>query len=1203
MMWFLLLLYIAHIEPVILKVENRLILRNGNNPCEGHIEIYHGGESGYLGDKHWSRNTEEVVCRSTHCGKPVENSARAVLRPIDSKVWLNEVKCEGSESHLWDCDFPGWGISAYQKDTVKKIKCTNTIEINLDGFSCAGAVRYSTDGGTPSGYFCDENWGQDDANILCESLGCGKSKEIPKEPWKGWKEFQSLKKMTINCSGIENVKNLWQCATQETSSCKNPASVICTGYNRLQLKGNTSNVCSGQLEIEQNGNWNPVKSNTTSPDEWCQQMHCGANVSHSQDDNGTTLTCTDNVKVLLMDKGKPSTCYGEVYIEVNADIHPVCASSWTSKIAQVVCRERNCGDVIHTNKVDANRVGNIQGIMDYVKCSGNESSLWHCRAKRNENPFSCGSKAYVVCADSIKVRLMDSPGRCAGRVEIQHKGLWERVNKEQWHHDTASDVVCRQLGCGNKANPISPEKFNQGSGDFLAKTVKCKPDALDISQCLGELSSQPIRIPKEAEALGITCEDHNMVFLKGNDSCSGMVGVAHGIKTYWLSGSNETWNQESANAVCRQMQCGKASAHNFISKADMPEDVWTESYNCLSNSTSLFECEKTTLPSNHSDTIATVKCSGEIKVNLTNKCWGYVNVCVQGKCGGVCADTWTEQKSVMLCKNLGCGDIILKANNPKKYEVIIKSLHTTEQTTNLNQCNLVKYAENDDTCNQKPAYVVCSGSVKPKISLSRDKCSGNVNMHFAGNWLPVCKEALEDTKTQNTICAELKCGQAVSMTTFGPNSTEKVISQIQCPANGMKSLTACNITSKKHSCPPGVLQCSSWSKMSLKDGESCSGKVYVHSEGKIIPVSTEGWTQTEGNRLCQDLECGNLKSNKNDTGDYIESRSFSCQGVGNPENIWDCEKQNSISQQQVIVACEGNVKFNTTEKCGGQIEVNYQNKWEKVCLPESISSEFQDQLCEKLNCTGALPRLLRTYKKEEVNLDTTLNCSKDHKDINHCVHNKTCQQVQPAEIYCHGYVRPTPGPVTPTTINIVPIILGVGFLLVLMILIVVFIRICIVKKAKNISSKMLSRKEVEFESGDYEDVTNEANELEDFVHGRFRSDAEVIMESDERSNASFSYDDIDEAAKARPLTSQAATAGAAGDNYIHERTLDLSTDGVTYEVDDPQENYDDIEASPEMTQTKAEVHDSPQTAPESAAAAPPGLVQADEDYLVPGQDW
>lgn len=40
------------------------------------------------------------------------------------------------------------------------------------------------------------------------------------------------------------------------------------------------------------------------------------------------------------------------------------------------------------------------GIIDYVKCSGKESSLWHCPAKHREQnkSFPCSTVAYVVCA-------------------------------------------------------------------------------------------------------------------------------------------------------------------------------------------------------------------------------------------------------------------------------------------------------------------------------------------------------------------------------------------------------------------------------------------------------------------------------------------------------------------------------------------------------------------------------------------------------------------------------------------------------------------------------------------------------------------------------------------------------------------------------------------------------------------------------------
>ncbi|XP_035863944.1 scavenger receptor cysteine-rich type 1 protein M160-like [Sander lucioperca] len=1293
-MWFLLLLlHTAHIEAVIAqgKSENRLILKNGSNPCEGYIEIYIKGERGHVGEKYWSQNTDKVVCRSTHCGEPVKDSTTETAPWPTEPVLLNEVNCTGKEKHLWECPHPGFKVSSHRTGTRKKIECSNKIKISLDGFKCAGAVKYSTDGGqTDSGYFCgDTGWGKKEADFLCKNLKCGTSKETSNN-WMDERKFTNPK--TINCSDLQKIDNLWQCVTEESRSCNNPASVICTGHDKLRLKGNASNVkgkasnvCSGRLEKEENGEWNPVKKNTN-PDVWCQQMHCGM-TAHSWD-NGT-LTCTDNVTVVLMDNNKPSTCYGEVHIQVNGQSRAVCDTTWTKKEAEVVCRELNCGSMISYQKNDV-KTFTREMIMDNVNCFGDESSLWHCKAKRYNNRVQCSSVAYVVCAGSIEVDLFDGPGKCAGRVEIQHEGKWHRVNEVGWISNN-SDAVCKQLNCGRRRDLTTPEKFSQGSNDFLRKTVKCNSDAKHISECLPEANS-PVPT-KNLVAVGITCEEHKVVFLKGDNSCSGLVGIEHGPKTYWLSGSNETWDQNSANTVCRQMHCGNASNHISISRPDLMKDVWNVSYSCLSNSTSLLDCENTTPPSNHGDTIATVTCSGKIEVKLTNECWGYVNVCADGECGGVCADTWTDQKSVMLCENLGCGDISLVPNpkaNTKESKVLFKGLHTTNHMTNLSQSNFIKN-ENDYICKPRQAYVVCSGSVKSKFSSSRDKCSGNVLVEYEGQWLPVCNTALENINTQKAICGE-QCGPAGKpIPYFGPESTEgRVISEINC-GKDKKSITACNVTTSSDSCLRGGLQCSNWRKMALTGGMACSGAVAVHSKNRISAVSTEGWTEKEGEMLCQNLECGNFMSNRTTTSGINLITSFSCAGVKNPENIWECEKQTSDPQKQLFLKCQdeptitlnntchGEVKINdiavcitnwtdkysdmvcqenncgdaiagisgdksakangkyyhvscednhydlgqckrfeekckeklvsvycfhnvelrTTEKCGGQIEVSYGLGWKKVCPLKSFSKKHKEMLCKELRC-GSLNESITNNKKEALKLETSLECTEHNQDIRYCVKQRTCTNVQPAEIYCGGYVPiPTINPDPPPP-NILPIILGVGFLLVLVILIVVFVRICIVKKAKkkamNFSSRKLSRTEVEFESGDYEDVKD--NEMEDFSLSRFKSETEVITENDAQSTSSFPYDDIDEA---QPLTAQAATDADSRDD-IKEGDPDESTDGVTYEVEDPQENYDDIEAYPEITQTEAEVHNSPQTTPESDAKAPQGLVQGDEDYLVPGQD-
>ncbi|XP_071331666.1 scavenger receptor cysteine-rich type 1 protein M160 isoform X2 [Trachinotus anak] len=995
MMWFLLLLiYIAHhTELVITKGENRLILSGGSHPCEGYVEIYHDNLWGYVGDKYWNKDTEKVVCRSIHCGIPVESSTEEVARPENSTVWLNELHCKGDEENLWDCSWPGWGVSVYRKPSVKKITCSNEIKIRLHPFKCAGAVQYSTDGKTWLGHFCADKWDENEANALCESLQCGKSKERTMHEWMIWKDFKGSKKMTISCSDITNWKYLWQCVTKE-STCTIPASAVCEAHERLQLRGDASNVCSGQLEKVENDKWSPFKSKP-SPDV-CQQLNCGANVSHSLNDKGTQLTCKDKVNVVLKDGGKPSKCYGAVHVNVNGESFPVCATSWTEKEAEVVCKELNCGEVIsQSNK--RTTLNEFVG-MDNVHCLGSESSLWHCRAKRNSNSL-CSSQAYVVCAGSISVRLKDGPGKCAGRLEVQYEGRW-KVYKNEWTKIN-SEIVCKQLNCGSKGE-VSHKKFCNGSDDFLTTTVKCNPDVKTISECFNNTSNNP---SDKEDRVEITCEEHKMIFLKGNGSnpCSGMVGIEHGKKTYWLSGS-KTWNQESANIVCQQKHCGNASTFSTSTPtADMLANIWDKSYNCSSNTKSLFECEANTPGPN--DTIATVTCTGTVKMKLTQKCWGHVLANVDGKRGGVCADSWTEEHSKMLCKSLNCGDSVLESRGKQGQEpVLISSLQSTNQNTSLTQYNMVLNDDKNITCNQNQAYVVCSGSVRPRFSSSRDKCSGNVEVLYEGNWLPMCTDALKDKEAQNTICEELECGKAVDKIAYiGLKSARShAISQLQCPTNGAKSITACKVSASQKSCTPAGLQCADWRKMKVSD--TCKGHVTVYSNGNHYAVSNEGWNETEGQRLCQDLNCGSFKSFEStvaaprldNRSDSFWDRNFSCVPGQDQENIWDCEKKTSLAlKQQLFIECQDVPKVTLTERCKGEVKINEMG----VCA-SNWDDNYSHLLCQEQDCSNAIVSK-RNFTKPDPNTEYHhVSCDDNDHKLGQCVRVKGKCDGELVSVYC-----------------------------------------------------------------------------------------------------------------------------------------------------------------------------------------------------------
>lgn len=102
-----------------------------------------------------------------------------------------------------------------------------------------------------------------------------------------------------------------------------------------------------------------------------------------------------------------------------------------------------------------------------------------------------------------------------------------------------------------------------------------------------------------------------------------------------------------------------------------------------------------------------------------------------------------------------------------------------------------------------------------------------------------------------------------------------------------------------------------WRKVKLTD--TCSGDVFVHTRNGCSPVSFEGWTQSEGDRLCKDLDCGKSmppKSYKTPQKTSFWNGNFTCANVTNPKNIWDCENNAlSTQEQQLYIECEGKFYF------------------------------------------------------------------------------------------------------------------------------------------------------------------------------------------------------------------------------------------------------------------------------------------------------
>ncbi|KAB0386401.1 hypothetical protein FD755_001357 [Muntiacus reevesi] len=89
----------------------KLRLRGGDRECSGRVEVWHSGSWGTVCDDSWSLAEAEVVCQQLGCGPALEAVRAAAFGPGNGSIWLDEVRCGGRESSLWDCAAEPWGQS------------------------------------------------------------------------------------------------------------------------------------------------------------------------------------------------------------------------------------------------------------------------------------------------------------------------------------------------------------------------------------------------------------------------------------------------------------------------------------------------------------------------------------------------------------------------------------------------------------------------------------------------------------------------------------------------------------------------------------------------------------------------------------------------------------------------------------------------------------------------------------------------------------------------------------------------------------------------------------------------------------------------------------------------------------------------------------------------------------------------------------
>ncbi|XP_037353999.1 antigen WC1.1-like, partial [Talpa occidentalis] len=102
----------------------KLRLRGGDSACSGRVEVWHAGAWGTVCDDSWGLAEAHVVCGQLGCGSALDAPRAAAFGPGNGSIWLDEVRCRGGESSLWECPAAPWGQSNCKHEEDAGVRCS-----------------------------------------------------------------------------------------------------------------------------------------------------------------------------------------------------------------------------------------------------------------------------------------------------------------------------------------------------------------------------------------------------------------------------------------------------------------------------------------------------------------------------------------------------------------------------------------------------------------------------------------------------------------------------------------------------------------------------------------------------------------------------------------------------------------------------------------------------------------------------------------------------------------------------------------------------------------------------------------------------------------------------------------------------------------------------------------------------------------------
>ncbi|KAK2815836.1 hypothetical protein Q5P01_026303 [Channa striata] len=623
-------------------------------PNEGRVEVFHNGVWGTVCDDEVNLNLANVVCRELGFQRGYTWAHSAKFGQGQGPIWLDNLRCKGTELSIAHCRFNGWGVTDCTHAEDLGVICSPERRPGFSPVSLEEAPSSSRQQPNPTGQrnlsppqtpyppAAPAAQGPVRGHEIALNRNPTSSRRTVISPQENGHEIQISRRNRDGSRVSQPVSPALPQGHQLPSRLANGAAYRTREETTPQAVQRVSRQPQphSQLQSERRSDrYHQSSGNHVEPDPVYPDMGLETDTQYLQGSESVHLEEARLRPVLSTNHGG-LVSEGVLEVKHAGKWRHVCNRGWDLSNSRVVCGmlgfpaaeafDQNAYRKLWDSKLSdpssrlRTQISKKAYWVEKVHCQGLENSLSQCQAqlllpRSDAVPCRGGMHAVVRCVPGSQftrngrapappavppvVRLKAGPRLGEGRVEVLREGKWGTVCDHLWDV-TAASVVCRELGFGTAKEALKNAQLGQGTGPIHMNSVQCTGRERSITEC--QYRPVPLYTCKHTQDVSVRCNVPNtgmqarVRLAGGREPAEGRVEVlmeVNGAKR-WGSVCSENWGINEAMVVCRQLGLGFAArAHQetwyWPSSSDAGEVVLSGTH-CIGTEMSIQQCRRNT---------------------------------------------------------------------------------------------------------------------------------------------------------------------------------------------------------------------------------------------------------------------------------------------------------------------------------------------------------------------------------------------------------------------------------------------------------------------------------------------------------------------------------------------------------------------------------------------------------------------------------